>query len=214
VFVLEASGLGGLVVKESAALVGRDPTLHGRSDIWKAVLSEDTNPMVGAGFYSFWSPERNRRLSEKYYYSLGEAHNGYIETYLNSGLVGLFLLFAMIASAVSGIKRDVLNGSGLGTLRLGFLISTLMYNITESAFDRLVPVCFVLLFAVTGWSRKGNRSVQKMESKSPQPFVSPRSREKAGSSIIGQRLKCLHFSSLWRPFFACLVFVISFQRTQ
>jgi hypothetical protein len=40
------------------------------------------------GFYSFWTAERIERLSSKYFYDLTEAHNGYIEVYLNGGLIG------------------------------------------------------------------------------------------------------------------------------
>src|SRR5437879_11080856 len=45
VALLQASGLWGFVVKEFAESVGRDPTLHGRHEIWEAVLKEDINPL-------------------------------------------------------------------------------------------------------------------------------------------------------------------------
>lgn len=148
IVLFQVSGLWQLAVEEFAGAVGRDPTLHGRHEIWTAVLKEDINPLIGTGFYSFWSEERNRRLSEQYYYSLGVAHNGYIETYLNNGLIGLFLLIAVIASAARGIKREVLIGSNFATLRLAFLILILLYNLSESIFDRLGIVWFILLLVM------------------------------------------------------------------
>jgi len=149
-------------VGESAKLVGRDPTLHGRIDIWQAVLKEDSNPLIGAGFYSFWSAERNQRLSEKYYYLLGEAHNGYVETYLNSGLIGVFLLIAMIVSATKGIKREVVGSSGSGDFRLAFLITILFYNISESIFDRLSIIWFVLLVVILESPRRTSSSNRRV----------------------------------------------------
>jgi O-antigen ligase len=153
VVLLQVSGLWDALIKESAAVVGRDPTLHGRADIWRAVLGEETNPLIGVGFYSFWSPERNQRLSEKYYYSLGTAHNGYIETYANSGLVGLLLLLTSIGIAAGRMKREVLAGSDVGAMRLACLVATILYNVTESTFDRLSPVWLIMLLVILDYPR-------------------------------------------------------------
>jgi exopolysaccharide production protein ExoQ len=141
------TGLGDDVVAGVSKALGRDPTLHGRGEIWRRVLHEDINPVTGVGFYSFWTPERNKRLSEGFYYSLGEAHNGYIETYLNHGLAGVTLLLGMLVASAHAAKRAVLAGSAFGTLRLALLITILFYNISESAFDRLVPIWFALILA-------------------------------------------------------------------
>ena len=92
-----------------AGAVGRDPTLTGRSDIWRAVLSTHTNPIIGTGYESFWLGSRLEyvwRLAGQ----VNEAHNGYLEIYLTLGLVGVFLLLSfMIASygAFAGYSRRV-----------------------------------------------------------------------------------------------------------
>jgi exopolysaccharide production protein ExoQ len=163
--LLQVSGLGTSVLKGFAEAVGRDPKLHGRAEIWEGVLKEDINPLVGTGFYSFWSPERNGRISKElgFYYNLGEAHNGYIETYLNSGLIGLALLFIVIGAGVKAIKRAVLDVSRIATLRLAFLVSILIYNITESAFDRLSMLWLTLLLVMLDYpwetrQKQGRRS--------------------------------------------------------
>ena len=160
ILLFQVSGVGKFMLKEFSEAVGRDAKLHGRSEIWGGVLKEEINPLLGTGFYSFWSPERNERISKDlgFYYELGTAHNGYIETYLNSGILGLGLLLALLASALKGIKRQVLIGSGLGPLRLAFLVDVIVYNVTESAFDRLVPLWFALLLIVVEYPSLG-RSV-------------------------------------------------------
>ena len=136
--------LGAVVV----GLVGEDLTFTGRFGIWESVLKEDVNPLLGDGFYSFWTPERNERLSEGFYYLLGVAHNGYIETYLNNGLIGVFLLLRMISANAKRIKWAALKDEELGTLRLAFLITIVIYNVTESVFDRLVYPWFTLLLVM------------------------------------------------------------------
>jgi hypothetical protein len=52
-------------------------------------------------------------------------------------LIGLALLFIVIAFAITRMKREVLDGSRFGALRLAFTITILIYNISESIFDRL-----------------------------------------------------------------------------
>jgi len=130
------------------ALVGRDLTFTGRTEIWKLVLKEDTNPLVGVGFYSFWLGDRTDRLSEKYFYHLNEAHNGYLETYLNTGFVGLFLLAAMLASSLKQTRLEVAEGHPFGPLRLAFFVAGIIYNFTEASFDRLNLIWFVLLLVI------------------------------------------------------------------
>ncbi len=105
VLLLQATGMWGFALAEFSQALGRDAKLHGRDDIWRRVLQEDINPLTGVGFYSFWTEERNRRISEGFYYHLGTAHNGYIETYLNTGLIGLSLLALAIVSGVKSIQR-------------------------------------------------------------------------------------------------------------
>jgi len=129
-------------------LLGRDLTLTGRTDIWRIVLSEDINPLIGTGFYSFWLGERVGRLSERYFYLLNEAHNGYLEIYLNSGLIGLFLFLIFVALAARNVWRGVLLGSEYATLRLAFLLGSAIYATSEAVF-RFGPVWFmVVLFAL------------------------------------------------------------------
>ena len=129
-------------------LVGRDLTFTGRTAIWNLVLSEGTNPVIGVGFSSFWLGDRTARLSEAYFYDLNQAHNGYIETYLNNGYVGVALLLVVIAFSFRPIKRDILSGVPFGALRLAFLIPALFYNMTEAAFDRLDLLWFGMLLVV------------------------------------------------------------------
>src|SRR5207244_5423105 len=82
----------GLVILPEMGLVeamGRDSTLTGRTDIWKEVLSTDVDPWLGTGFESFWLGKRAEQLWKKYYWHPNQAHNGYIEIFINLGWAGV-----------------------------------------------------------------------------------------------------------------------------
>lgn len=140
--------LAGLVTKA----LGRDLTFTGRTQIWQAVLGEHTNPLIGTGYYSFWLGDRVERLSRKYFYHLNEAHNGYIEVYLNSGLIGLFLLGMVFVSAGRRFGKAFSGDSRYTAMQIAFLISTLVYSVTEATFNRLNVIWFTLLLLIIEYS--------------------------------------------------------------
>jgi exopolysaccharide production protein ExoQ len=132
--------------------LGRDSTLSGRTEIWQRCLSVPINPLVGTGYYSFWlDPSRVDKVSEDFWFRLNEAHNGYIETYLNEGLIGLFLLAALLIFALWKLKDAMLNEEGVyPALRLAILVIILFYNFTEAVFDRTNLIWFAALTAIIG----------------------------------------------------------------
>jgi exopolysaccharide production protein ExoQ len=146
--------LGEVFVQVFVGLVGRDPTFHGRTDIWHVLLQENINPLFGEGYSSFWSSARMQKISETYYYTLNEAHNGYLETYLNTGLVGLFLLCGTLVSAWIRIKLDVLRQLPRGDFRLACLFVVMFYSMTEAVYNRLNLLWFVLLLVVCEYPRR------------------------------------------------------------
>jgi exopolysaccharide production protein ExoQ len=138
------SGIGTLLVQA----LGRDVTLTGRTEIWNAVLQEKINVFAGEGYYSFWQGDRATRLSAEYHYELNQAHNGYLETYLNSGLIGLFLLFAMMSSGGRRIKIAAMSSDPFGGFRLACFTVIAVYAVTEAVFNRLNPIWFLLLLVM------------------------------------------------------------------
>lgn len=142
--------------------LGRNMTLTGRTQIWTRVLNEDINPLLGTGFYSFWLGNRPDKLSENYAFHLNEAHNGFLETYLNSGIVGVFLLLAVLASSMKRIQRRLLvSDSEILALQLSFLLSIVLYNVTESAFNRLDIVWVALLLFIIEYPQARNDGADK-----------------------------------------------------
>ena len=125
--------------------LGRDPTLTGRTALWTDVLAMEPNPWLGAGFESFFLGERLEMLWDKYWWQPNQAHNGYIETYLTLGRVGLVLLGVLIWTGYRNAIRVYREDPMAGSLRLAFLIIALIYNFTEAAFKVVHPIWIVFL---------------------------------------------------------------------
>jgi exopolysaccharide production protein ExoQ len=131
--------------------MGRNPTLTGRTEIWAGLLHFAANPLIGAGFDSFWLGQRLRRIwaSGGQLLGINEAHNGYLETYLNLGAIGLTLLGIFIVAGYRDIVRSLRRDSDLARIRLAFFVVAVIYNFTEAAFRTTCSIWIAFLLATT-----------------------------------------------------------------
>jgi exopolysaccharide production protein ExoQ len=125
-------------------LLGKNPTLTDRTLIWQDLLQMNVNPVLGTGFESFWLGERLNILWDKWWWQPNSAHNAYLETYLNLGFIGLFLLIGWLFVTYRKARRDLIRQIDWGRFRLAFLLAVLLYGWTEAAFRALDPVYFML----------------------------------------------------------------------
>lgn len=159
--------LGGLVkITEADAaivhLLGRNTNLTGRaSEIWPLLIGMAPNALLGAGFESFWLGPRLQKVWDAFpHLYVSEAHNGYIELYLNLGAIGLIL---MILILIHGYRRSIAAfriDPDAGSLMLACVLSAAMYSYTEAGFRMLDYAWSFLLLAVFGASRI-SRTYQK-----------------------------------------------------
>jgi exopolysaccharide production protein ExoQ len=158
-----ATALVGLVVAELAfglferigELTGHESTLMGRMELWRQCLAVDTNPILGVGFESFWLGDRLHLLKEGRPWQPNEAHNGYLETYLNLGIVGLLMLFGLITATFRKIRLELLRNPDWGRFQLGFLIALIFYNLTEATFKGLSLTWFIFFIVAIKYPRVG-----------------------------------------------------------
>jgi len=128
--------------------MGRDPTLTGRTTVWNIVLSVAGNPMVGTGFESFWLGERLQKIWDGFQgLHLQEAHNGYLEVYLNLGWIGVGLLGLVIVTGYRNIMRIVQRSGEDGSLKLALFVAAVVYSLTEAGFRMLTPIWTIFLLA-------------------------------------------------------------------
>ena len=116
---------------------GRDITLTDRTYIWSDVYAATGNPLLGVGYGGFWIGRvMNIPWNANMTWVLGQAHSGYVDTYLQTGLIGLALLFLMLFTAVPRLLRSLHDDFNLACFRLTLLLTILFVNITESVYLR------------------------------------------------------------------------------
>jgi exopolysaccharide production protein ExoQ len=124
-------------------LLGRDPTLTERTDIWKELWNVNTNPIIGTGYDSFWIGKTLEYFV--YNYHVNEAHNGYLGLYLELGSIGIIFFFAIIITAFRKINKSLIKNFNFGKLQVAFLIIFLLYNITEEASKITTSIFFTFI---------------------------------------------------------------------
>jgi exopolysaccharide production protein ExoQ len=128
--------------------VGRNETITGRTEVWSTVLSIHINPLFGTGFESFWLGTRLDEIWRMSWWHPNEAHNGYIEAYLNLGWVGVtllaFVFLAGYANVLAAFRRDTPEGR----IRVAFFVCAVTYNLTESAVRTMHPLWIIFLLTI------------------------------------------------------------------
>ena len=147
-FVLLFGALIALTAAELREIVttslGRSPDLTDRTRSWTETMALQTNPLIGVGFASFWTTPDGISLAEKL--QVVSAHNGYLETYLNSGLIGTLLLLTVMMAAGRNTMNALIAGRSRGPLFAALFIVGLIYNLSETAFNNTGIVAFILWF--------------------------------------------------------------------
>ena len=116
-------------------MIGRDPSLTGRVDLWRlSVGNIMERPLLGYGYSAFWalSSQEALRVREVVHWDAPHAHNGYIDLTLGLGFTGLvlFLLgYAMIARRAYLYLKS--NEESQGKWAATFLAFVLLYQFTE-----------------------------------------------------------------------------------
>lgn len=128
------------------AQLGRTPTLTTRVPMWAGLLKMAEDPLLGVGYESFWLGGRLKLLWATYG-QLIQAHNGYLEVYLNLGLIGLGIVLFSMLSGLLKIRRYFHVDYSAATLRLCFLVVVMLYNWTEATFYGLNNMWILFMLA-------------------------------------------------------------------
>jgi O-antigen ligase len=167
--------------------LGRDSTLTGRTAIWSAVISVVSNPVLGAGFESFWTGDRLLKIwaliKEP---GIQEAHDGYLEVYLNLGWIGVSLLAVLIVSGYRNVITLFGRDREAATIRLAFFVVGLVFSFTEAGFRMMSVIWIVFLLsilAVPPSKRREGGAVASEESAGHTRFESVAAHEDAIAAI-------------------------------
>lgn len=134
--------------------LGKSSTLSGRTEVWDLVLSRHTNPWIGTGFESFWlGPRLEFMFTAIPNLPINEAHNGYLEVYINLGWAGVCFIVALILAAYKRVILRWRQNPRTASLFLGFLLCTLFNAYTENAFRIMTPSWSVFLLVIMAASQ-------------------------------------------------------------
>lgn len=125
-------------------LTGHGSTIEGRGRLWEVLLQTDTNPLFGAGFEGYWLGDRVQKIwaMPEFWWHPTQAHNGYLETYINLGAVGFFILLGLILATFRKCKSELLRNSEWGRFTMSCLAAILAHNWTEAGFKGLSLIFF------------------------------------------------------------------------
>ena len=145
ILVVVAGGMAAMWLQANAedvvGALGRDSTLTNRTELWRAVIEMiRQHPLLGYGYGAFWLGWSGKSA----YVSLAvlqdgdppflHAHNGFLDLWLDLGLLGLatFALGFVLAAlrAVSWVRAT---RTAEGLWPLVFLTFIFLYNFTESS---------------------------------------------------------------------------------
>jgi exopolysaccharide production protein ExoQ len=129
---------------------GRNSTLTGRTDLWADILAVANHPILGSGYMAFWTPDMMAYFMALPKESWGpeQAHNGYLETYIQLGWIGVILLVVLIVHALRRSSRMLLHDFDYGRFRLILLLTALLQNYTESGFPRATNIVWITFLVV------------------------------------------------------------------
>lgn len=164
-FTVAAVVVGTANVGTIARLLGKDPSISGRTgiyvEVWRSLLKK---PLFGYGFGTFWShnsPEANRIREAIGWPNIGYSESGILEVALQTGFVGAGLIILMLGQAFVQAIRLV--RSPLYTPRVGWFLTMLVFAMTTNIDDGwfMDSTCIdwvLILVACIGLNREFRRA--------------------------------------------------------
>lgn len=129
------------------AMLGRRPDLTTRVPMWEDLLTMVKNPLVGFGYESFWLGLRQQVVFERWGLS-NNAHNGYLQMYLDLGYIGLLFVVAWILSGLRNVARELIIDYPVAVLRFCFIVVVCLYNFTEATFNGVSNIWIIFLLGI------------------------------------------------------------------
>jgi len=133
-----------------------DSTLTGRTIIWDFAQYEiDRRPFLGWGYQSFWLVPGSPAVLDAlgWVKMMPNSHNGYYDTMLEMGYVGLAFLLVFILATLHAVGRVADRDPARARLVLSLVVFIILYNYFESYWMRgfeFLWVVFVILAAEIG----------------------------------------------------------------
>ncbi len=152
---------------------GRDPTLTGRTKLWQwAIALNQDRTWLGSGYRAFWIDENTKYFFESFawnktsdgdlsdsYAGPTHAHSGYVDLWLEFGVVGVALYAAVVLSSLVQIARALSRGNWQEGLLFSVMIVYIhVYAYTaRSILQQAEELWFLFTFLYLATIRAGLR---------------------------------------------------------
>jgi len=146
------SALTGYDFADLSMLLFNDETFTGRTTIWAFVADViSRNPLFGQGYASFWGIGAGsivEREAPGFVAGLLQAHNGYLDTIVETGFIGLAILLALVVAALFSAARSAVRQPALCWLSMTVVLTVVSHNMLESSWFRGYSLTWMMfLFA-------------------------------------------------------------------
>lgn len=140
--------MSGFSVDDALALLGKDATLTGRTDLWAGLIDAvGERPLLGYGYQAFFTP--NAGMAR--YVAMVDAphaHNGYLGIALGLGVVGLIALALALATGLAHAWRLFwYNHDRLAIWPFLVILYTILADFTEDHFQQASVLWFLFVAA-------------------------------------------------------------------
>ena len=195
-FVALVGASAGFSVESILALTGRDATLTGRTDIWaQSLLAARERPWFGSGYGAFWAVGSSdgsaeaARISGRLAEPVANAHNGLLEIWLDTGLIGVGLAVLVLGHLlVRGVADARAGRRGPATLRLLVLALVIVSTAAESGLLQENSLLTILLAASAGMLAPAGRRGPNTEAISIDSERQIRASARARDTAVAARL--------------------------
>lgn len=150
-FLLFSSQEFSSIISPFVQALGRNMTFTGRANIWDHITIETVNPIIGSGYWNFWGGSGGHAIATSMNTSVPNAHCGYVDLYLDGGIIGLTLLFMLLVGSGDRMLKHLAeshDSNRYQRVRFALLVTAIVYNLSESHFARMSPIWFTTLLVI------------------------------------------------------------------
>jgi O-antigen ligase len=156
--------VGQPIVAGIAAAIGKDPSLNGRTNVWASIAEAlYKRPVLGYGFHAFWlglAGESGKIMTSGRWYP-GFAHNGFLEIWLELGIVGVVGMSVItVRNMIVGIRQLKVDYTEQNCWYICITVITVICNLAEGTLlsaANLSWMIFVIAWVGLANERKRSR---------------------------------------------------------
>lgn len=157
-------------------LIGKDPTLTGRTDIWSALTDViAARPWLGYGYGAFWAPDSDvaNWVRVSLQWAAPTAHNGWLDAMLSVGLIGAAAFGVSYAATLWRMLGLILDHR-FGLYAAGLLIQFFLFSMSESIVLEQNSLVWIGYVSLAGLLARGLGREERLEQTRPARSSGPR----------------------------------------